>query len=257
MNVDPIWTADLICRGNMDYILGYGNDWSALREWPNVKDEHLPNWMETTRYIPSYLESKERVYFNFEHDEIIGQPNWNLYKGKPMYHIKSYEREYDEGSIGRELEFDEWLTSQAWQALGAYETIKKCRIVDYDGLSWCNLRGGQNTVTYQKSLVDYYGQPKLAYYAHRMAFGNVLACSGNVDMVYGPDDTIPVIVMNIGERKTVTVKISVLSPGNTVAYETEIKDITLAEGRTVTNAGEVKLAELPDGIYSIKYEVYK
>ena len=213
--------------------------------------------METTRYIPSYLESKERAYFNFEHDEIIGQPNWNLYKGKPMYHIKSYEREYDEGSIGRELEFDEWLTSQAWQALGAYETIKKCRIVDYDGLSWCNLRGGQNTVTYQKSLVDYYGQPKLAYYAHRMAFGNVLACSGNVDMVYGPDDTIPIIVMNIGERKTVTVKISVLSPGNTVAYETEIKDVTLAEGRTVTNAGEVKLAELPDGIYSIKYEVYK
>ena len=256
-SVDPIWTEDLICRGNMDYILGYGNEWSALREWPNVKDEHLPNFMETTRYIPSYLESRERAYFNFEHDEIIGQPNWDLYKGKPMYHIKSYERDYDKGSIGRELGLDEWLTSQAWQALGAYETIKKCRLVDYDGLSWCNLRGGQNTVTYQKSLVDYYGQPKLAYYAHRIAFQNVIACSGNVDMVYGPDDTIPVIVMNIGESKTVSVKISVLSPDHKVIYETALKDIMLGEGRTVTNAGEVKLPTLPEGIYSIKYEVYQ
>ena len=174
-----------------------------------------------------------------------------------MYHIKSYERDYDKGSIGRELGLDEWLTSQAWQALGAYETIKKCRLVDYDGLSWCNLRGGQNTVTYQKSLVDYYGQPKLAYYAHRIAFQNVIACSGNVDMVYGPDDTIPVIVMNIGESKTVSVKISVLSPDHKVIYETALKDIMLGEGRTVTNAGEVKLPTLPEGIYSIKYEVYQ
>lgn len=254
---DPVWTAELICRGNMDYILGYGNEWSALREWPNVKEEHLPNWMESTGYIPSYLNSSERAYFNFEHDEIIGQPNWALYRGKPMYHIKSYERDYDEGSIGRELGFDEWLTSQAWQAFGAYETIVKSRWLDYDGLCWCNLRGGQNSVTYQKSLVDYYGQPKLAYYAHRMAFQDVLACSGNVDVVYGPNDTIPVIVMNIGDERTVCVKLELVSEEGAVAFEKIFEDITLPEGRSTAHIDDTELPELPEGIYSVIYTVYR
>lgn len=253
---DPIWTADLFCRGNMDYILGYGNEWSALREWPYVKEEHLPNWAESTGYIPSYLESKERAYFNFEHDEITGQPNWDLYKGKPMYHLKSYEWEYDEGSIGRELGFDEWLTSQAWQAFGAYEVIKKCRMLDYDGLCWCNLRGGQNSVTYQKSLIDYYGAAKLAYYTHRMVFSDVVACSGNVDVVYGPQDTIPVIVFNIGDEKTVNVHIEIENQEGNVVFTKVIQGITLKEGRTVTKADNIALPVLEEGIYSIGYTVY-
>ncbi|MBQ3427467.1 MAG: hypothetical protein IJH37_10055 [Clostridia bacterium] len=250
---DPIWTAPLFCRGNMDYILGYGNTWSALREWPDVKEEHLPNWAESTGYVRSYLDSKERAYFNFEHDEIIGQPNWDLYKGKPMYKIKSYEVDYDEGSIGRELDFGEWLESQAWQALGAYETIKKCRMLDYDGLCWCNLRGGQNTVTYMKNIVDFYGQAKLGYYAHRMAFQDVIACSGNADMVYGPEDTVPVIVMNIGDAKTVNVSVQVISQNNDIVFETVISDVELAEGRTVTKAADIKLPNTADGLYMIRY----
>lgn len=254
---DPIWTADLFCRGNMDYILGYGNEWSALREWPYVKAEHLPNWAESTGYIPSYLESGERAYFNFEHDEIIGQPNWDIYKGKPMYHIKSYERDYDEGSIGRELEFDEWLTSQSWQALGAYETIKKCRMLDYDGLCWCNFRGGQNTVTYMKNIIDYYGQAKLAYYTHRMAFQNVLACSGNVDIVYGPNDKIPVTVMNIGGEKIVNVKVEVVSEDGSVVFESDFENVILKEGRTSVHIDDLKIPELPEGMYSLMYTVYE
>ena len=252
---DPIWTADLICRGNMDYILGYGNEWSALREWPDVKEEHLPNWAESTGYVKGYLNSKERAYFNFEHDEIAGQSNWNLYKGKPMYHIDSYEKDYDEGSIGRRLGFDEWLTSQAWQAFGAYETIVKSRWLDYDGLCWCNLRGGQNTVTYQKSLIDYYGQAKLAYYAHRMAFQNVLACSGNVDIVYGPDDTIPLKVMNIGDEKIVNVKMEIISDDDIVFTE-NFQHIELQEGRNSVNVEDIELPDLEEGIYSIIYTVY-
>ena len=255
-NCDPVWTADRICRGNMDYILGYGNEWSALRQWPCVEEKNLPDYMESTAYIPSYLASKERAYFNFEHDEIIGQPNWDLYKGKPMYHIMSYEDYYDEGSIGRRLSFDEWKTSQAWQALGAYETICKCRWLDYDGLSWCNLRGGQNTATYQKSLVDYYGQAKIAYYAHRMAFQDVLACSGNVDMVYGPDDRIPVILLNIGEEKKVTLKIEIVSMDEQIVYSGEVPDIVVPAGRSRVNVEELELPDITDGIYSIHYQIY-
>ena len=253
---DSIWTAERICRGNMDYILGYGNEWSALRQWPNVEEKNLPAYMESTAYIPSYLESRERAYFNFEHDEIAGQPNWNLYKGKPMYHVMSYEDSYDEGSIGRRLGVDEWLASQAWQAFGAYETICKCRWLDYDGLSWCNLRGGQNTATYQKSIVDYYGQAKLAYYAHRMAFQEVLACSGNVDVVYGPNDSIPVILLNLGEEKKVKLLVEVVSEAGTVVFTKTIEGIVLPEGRSKTEVGAVKLPKLENGIYSINYRVY-
>lgn len=252
---DPIWTADKICRGNMDYMLGYGNEWSALRQWPNVEAQNLPSYMESTGYIPSYLHSKSRAYFNFEHDEIIGQPNWRLHQGKPTYKIKSYEYYYDEGSIGRELSFDEWQTSQAWQALGAYETVAKCRWLDYDGLCWCNLRGGINTGTYQKSLLDYEGQPKLAYYANRMAFQDVLACSQNVDMVIGPEDTIPLIVLNVGNQKTVTVQVEIVSPDKTTVFLQEYTDIVLPEGRTVSPVEHICVPQTVQGLYAIYYTV--
>lgn len=254
---DPIWTADRICRGNMDYILGYGNEWSALRQWPDVEEKYLPDYMESTAYIPSYIESKERAYFNFEHDEIIGQPNWNLYKGKPMYHVMSYEDYYDVGSIGRSLSLDEWMESQAWQAFGAYETICKCRWLDYDGLSWCNLRGGQNTVTYQKCIVDYYGQAKIAYYAHRMAFQEVLGCSENVDVVYGPEDKIPVIILNLGEEKRVTLMVEIVSMEGQVVYSKKISNILLQEGRSKTHVEKLDLSDITEGIYSINYCVYE
>lgn len=252
---DPVWTAKGICRGNMDYILGYGNEWSALRQWPNVEDKNLPLYMESTAYIPSFLHSPDRAYFNFEHDEIIGQPNWNIHKGKPTYHLDSYERHYDEGSIGRVLSHDEWLASQAWQALGAYETICKCRWLDYDGLSWCNLRGGQNTGTYQKALVDYYGQPKLAFYAHQMAFQDVLACSHNVDMVYGPDDSVPVIVMNIGTEQKVTILVDVISESGKLVYQQKFENVDMAAGRSVNAVAEMKLPELENGLYTFRYTV--
>ena len=49
-----------------------------------------------------YLNSKTHAWFDFENEESIGQPNWNLRKGKPMYKMYSYEiDEADEGSIGR------------------------------------------------------------------------------------------------------------------------------------------------------------
>lgn len=253
---DPIWTAKGICRGNMDYILGYGNEWSALRQWPEVEEKNLPDYMETTAYIPSFINSPERAYFNFEHDEITGQPNWDIHKGKPTYHLDSYEKHYEEGSIGRPLSFEEWRTSQAWQALGAYETICKCRWLDYDGLCWCNLRGGQNTGTYQKSLIDYYGQPKLAFYIHQLVFQNVLACSGNVDMVYGPKDTVPVILMNIGEAQRVGVLIEVAADDGTVLHEQRYENIEMPEGRSVTRIDDMKLPDLPEGLYTLRYVVY-
>lgn len=254
-DIDPIWTAPLICRGNMDYILGYGNEWPALRQWPNVDKQNLPIYMDTTDYIQSFIESKERAYFNFEHDETAGQPNWDLHKGKPTYQVKSYEWRYEEGSIGRELDFHEWKTSQAWQAFEAYEVIRKSRWLDYDGFSWCCLKGGPNTATYQKSLVDYYGQPKLVYYAHQMVFQNVLAGSGNVDVVYGPDDEIPVMVLNLGARKKVEICVEIVAPSGEILERKSYPNVELEEGRTVTYLESFKTALYLEGLYSVQYSV--
>ncbi|MBR1707202.1 MAG: hypothetical protein IJ719_00030 [Clostridia bacterium] len=180
-----------------------------------------------------------------ERDEIIGQPNWRIHQGKPSYHVYSYEREHDVGSTWRELSFDEWKTSRAWQALGGYETIVKCHWLEY-GLSWCNLRDGQNTCTYKKSMLDYYGQPKLCYYAHQMAFWNVLGFSGNVDMVYGTKNTVPVILMNLGEEKTVTLTIQVKDANDEIVHMQTFVDIHLAAGRTVTRVSDMALPKLND-----------
>ena len=133
------WTAPQVTRGNQDSITGYGHPWSTLRTWPS-------------EYYQNFLESRERAYFNFEHEESIGQPNWSLAKGKPWYKLQSYEWSYDEGSIGRKLTADEWQESQAWQAFSAYEAMKKQRILDYDGFSWCCLHGGANSGTYKKTV---------------------------------------------------------------------------------------------------------
>ena len=230
-NCDPIWTAPLICRGNMVYILGYGNEWPALHQWPNVENQNLPIYMDTTSYIQSFIDSKYRAYFNFEHDETAGQPNWDLHKGKPTYQVNSYEWRYEEGSIGRTLDFSEWKTSQAWQAFEAYEVIRKSRWLDYDGFCWCCLRGGPNTGTYQKSLIDYYGQPKLVYYAHRMVFQNVLAGSGNVDIVYGAEDEIPIIVLNLGDRKSVEIVVEILSTTDDIIDTKIYKNVILPQGQ--------------------------
>ena len=137
------------------------------------------------------------AWFDYE-SETTGQPNWCIQRGQPYRHLYSYEDYYDKGSIGRVLSFNEWQESQAWQALSAYESYRKKRWLDYDGMTWCPLRGGGNTATYMKPLVDYRNHAKLAYHALGMVFQDVLAGSRNVDLVYGPDDTVPVMVLNLG-----------------------------------------------------------
>lgn len=76
------WTAPMITRGNQDAVTGYGAEWMKLRTWP-------------PSYQKNFLDSKERAYFNFEHEESIGQPNWSLIKGKPWYLLPSYEWTFD------------------------------------------------------------------------------------------------------------------------------------------------------------------
>lgn len=246
---DPVWTAPRIARGSMDYPTGYGQEWDYLRLWP------FPKKWKGGIFMNDFLQSKERAYFNFEHEESAGQPNWELQKGLPSYKIPSYEWEYDEGSIGRKLSFDEWKESQAWQAFSAYESIRKMRWLDYDGLSWCCMWGGPNMGTYQKPLLDLYGHKKLSYYTNRMGFQPVLAGTKNVDMVYGRNDSPELIIMNIGDERLTDLMLEIVNVNGNKVYSKQFRSVKLTSGRSVNYVGNISIPNLPEGFYFFNYTV--
>ena len=88
-------------------------------------------------------------------------------------------------------------------------------MLDYDGFSWCCLHGGANAGTYNKPLIDFMGHAKLAFHIHKTIFQPVLAGSNNVDVVYGPDDTITPMVLNLGIQRIVSLQL--LSEINSMA----------------------------------------
>lgn len=255
-SVDPIpaWTAPQIARGDMDHIMGYGAEWIVARLYPSPPTftSHM-GWRDKG-YKQDFLNSPVRAYFDFESEESAGQPNWNLLKGKPEYLIFSYEHDYDTGSIGQLLDTSQWRASQAWQAMSAYEAYRKKRWLDYDGMTWCTLRGGGNTATYQKPLIDYYNHPKIAFHALKMAFQPILAGSRNVDMVYGPGDRVPIVLMNLGPARTVDLIVTVRDLDGRRLDQKTIPGIRVPAGRSATDVGEFK-PNLPNGIYSIEYEI--
>ncbi len=242
MKPTPSWTAPMVTRGNQDSFMGYGHTWPTIREQP-------------TPYYKSFLDSPHRAYFNFEHEESIGQPNWNLVKGKPWYKLQSYEWKYDDGSIGRYLSDQEWRESQAWQAFSAWESMKKQRMIGYDGFSWCCLHGGPNSVTYKKPIIDYNGRAKLGWHANKMVFQRVAAGSADVDIVYGPGDAIKPMIMNLDGEKNVTVTVTVKTPDGRVVDKKDYNNVVLSGGRSVTNLDEFKPKFGGEGYYFVEYAV--
>jgi len=241
--IDPgwAWTAANVTRGNQDSPTGYGKTWTVLREYPG-------------EYRASFLNSKDRAYFNFEHQESTAQPNWELVKGKPWYRLHSYEWSYDEGCIGRRLSLDEWQESQAWQAFGAWEAMKKMRFLDYDGFSWCCLHGGANSVTYKKPLIDFMGHAKLAWHINKMVFQRTVAGTANVDVVIGPDDQVEPVIINWNDDQTVDLTIKVLGIDQQEVDRKEYKGVRLLGGRTVKNLEGFK-PQVKDGFYYLVYEI--
>ncbi|MEN6625602.1 MAG: hypothetical protein ABFD69_05165 [Candidatus Sumerlaeia bacterium] len=250
----PAWTAPGIARGDMDHATGYGAEWIVPRLYPSPPTftSHM-GWRDKG-YKQDFLNSPVRAYFDFESEESAGQPNWNLVKGKPEYLVFSYEHDYDTGSIGQLLNSSQWRASQAWQAMSAYEAYRKKRWLDYDGLAWCTLRGGGNTATYQKPLTDYYNHTKMAFHAVGMVFQPILAGSRNVDMVYGPGDAVPVVLMNLGEERMVDVIVTVRDLDGRQIEQKIFSGVRMPAGRSATDVGEFKPGS-PKGIYSIEYEV--
>tara|TARA_R110002050_G_scaffold91784_6_gene192541 strand:+ start:31963 stop:34872 length:2910 start_codon:yes stop_codon:yes gene_type:complete len=240
----PEYMNKLVTRGGQDAYSGYGNEWSEIRNAPN-------------EWAASCLTVKDKAYFNFEHEESAGQPNWDLCKGKPWYLLQSYEWDYDEGSIGRKLSTNEWKASQAWQAFSAWESMKKQILLGYDGFSWCCLHGGPNMGTYQKPLIDNLGYPKLAYYVNKMVFQRTWAGSNNVDVVYGSDDMIVPVINHMGSSEKVDLVVKLESMKGEIIEQKRWNQIELNEGHSITELNGFRFKNVHEGTYAIIYEVIR
>jgi len=286
-----------VTKGTYGGIVSRSSGWAAVRQWPEGIERGLTGKPYRKKDL---LDSKDKAFFDFESGGIIGQPNWNLVKGKPWYHIHGYEwqgyetgpdssgwglafdmwredralpaffgydvekkehpiawewKPYEKAYVGRGLAFDEWQISQAWQAFAGYNTKKKERLYDIDGIVWCSLRGGGNSVTYMKPIIDYHGHAKLAFYALRTIFQRVLAGSNNVDVVYGPDDVISPVIINLGDAKTVDLKILVRNTRKEIVDSKMYSNVKLSGGRTTTSLPHFKPIFPSKGYYAIEYYV--
>ena len=162
---------------------------------------------------------------------------------------------YEEGSIGRKLNVEEWRISQAFQAFSAWESMKKQTLLGYDGFSWCSLESGANMFTYQKPLVDAVGVPKLAFYANKQVFNRIWAASDNVDVVYGPADLITPVIFNLGDERIVDLTIELKNDKGKTVERKKIKNIQVDKGRSVTKLDCFQFKPKEDGCYFIVYTI--
>ena len=239
---NPLLMHRKMTRGSQDAYTGYGAKWTKLRNFPSA-------------WAKSCLEAKDLCYFNFEHEESAAQPNWELARKEPWYQVQSYEWDYEKGSIGRNLQCDEWRASQAFQAFSAWESMKVQTLGGVSGFSWCTLESGPNMCTYQKPLVDAFYVPKLAYHANRMAFNRIWAASDNVDVVYDPQDEICPVIFNLGEGCVVNLTVELQNEAGRIVELKLFKDITVAEGRSVTRLKPFQFRTKREGCYFVVYRL--
>lgn len=234
----------MMTRGAQDSYTGYTSDWSGLRNYPRP-------------FAKSCLEAKDLCYFNFEHEESIAQPNWELAGKDPWYKVQSYEKNYDEGNIGRSFRDDEWRAGQGYQAFSAWESMKLQTLSGVCGFSWCSLESGPNMFTYQKPIVDPYRVPKLAFHANKMVFGRLWAASGDVDTVYGPGDSVQPVIFNMDEACSVNLTVELQNEKGRVLERKVFKNIPVAEGRSVTRLEPFRFKSVSEGCRFIVYKLVK
>lgn len=238
----PQFIHPLVTRGSQDAITGYGAEWSVLREWPRG-------------LAADCLGNRTRAWFNFEHEESAAQPNWNLSAGWPWHRLRSYEADYEKGSVGRVLGFDEWRVSQGWQAFSAYESMRKQIFHGVAGFSWCTIEGGANSGTYEKPLLDPFGHAKLAWHIHKPLAQPVFAGSDNADVVYGPADRIAPAIFNFGPARVVDLTAILTKPDGSVVDQKSWPQIRLEGGCAVTRLEPWRPCFPTQGFFAVEYQV--
>jgi len=88
-----------------------------------------------------------------------------------------------------------------------------------------------------------------------MAYQPILAGSKNVDIVYGPDDRVPLTVMNLGKARTVDVVVSVRNTDGEEVMQKTYQGVELPDGRSYTDLASFKPEIEKEGYYAFHYTV--
>jgi len=235
------WKDDKVVRSVHTYSLlcGYGMPWEDMRK---------QNW----KWQKELLESKKHSYLVTEY-AITALANPNTKEAMENPYVESYERPDEERALGRIFEQSEWKESQAYQALCAFNAVKKMRILGVDGMLWCCLSSGANDGSYLKPPIDFYGYKKLGFYALSDAYKKIYACKNDTDVSYGTGDKICPIILNTSQEGKFNLEIKISDEdGNIVALKC-YNDINIDEKDSVLNLEAFKPEWKKAGYYTIKY----
>ncbi|MBO4954214.1 MAG: hypothetical protein J6D04_03595, partial [Clostridia bacterium] len=235
----PAWNDPLVIRSAHTYCMlgGYDALWDEIRKqrWPEQKN---------------LLESQQHSYHVSEF-AITALPNPTTPEAKKTPYPESYERFSEAINIGHTFAPDEWRESQAYQGFTAFNAIKKMRMLDVDGMTWCCLSGGANHGAYMKPPIDFYGYAKLGFYGIREGYQEILPCNGNLDMVFGTDDQFYPMIVNNGKCGTAELKLVITDEdGKTVETRT-YENVVLKEEKPYTALPPFKPSFGGSGYYTV------
>ncbi|MBO7217284.1 MAG: hypothetical protein J6V50_01135, partial [Clostridia bacterium] len=192
----PEWTDPLVVRSAHPYIysMGYGFSWENFHRQP---------WREQRLMA----EDKERAYLATEF-AVIGRQDPRTKEAKELF-FQPYSYEFpNENILGFPITNEDWRISQAYQSLCISYSVRKFRIMDFDGMLWCCLMGGANDAGYLKPPIDNYGYAKYGFYTMKEYYKTVTCFNDTDDTKRGCGFEVkPVLFAFPGDTRTVTASI--------------------------------------------------
>jgi hypothetical protein len=88
-----------------------------------------------------------------------------------------------------------------------------------------------------------------------MIFQRTVAGSEDVDIVYGPGDSLRPAIMNLDDLKEVNLTLTIRNSKGKILEEKIFKNVRLPEGRTVTYLPAYQPGITTEGYYFIEYKV--
>ena len=190
------WTDPLVVRSAHPYVysMGYGFSWENFITQP---------WTEQS----DMAASTDRAYLATEF-AVIGRQDHTTKEARELF-FQPYSYEFpNENILGFKMTQDDWRISQAYQALCISYSVRRFRIMDFDGMLWCCLMGGANDAGYLKPPIDSYGYAKYGFYTMKENFKTVTCFNDTTDTKRGEGFTVkPVLFAFPGDTRTVTVSV--------------------------------------------------
>ncbi|MEL6719455.1 MAG: hypothetical protein AAFP82_12125, partial [Bacteroidota bacterium] len=240
-----VWTSPQVIRNNADQAISSGKDWDDLREFP------IDYAMDTLRL--NYLKSKTHLYLDLNSENLAGQENPLTVRGTPYRYSESYQSPYPNRTVGAEIIFENWKSSQGLQGFSNYESLRKKRWLGYDGILAGTLWNGGDPTT----LLDARGFAKLGYHTSQMAFQPALAGSRTTDLAYQVGEVVPIFLNYIGQAARFQVSLKVKNEDGKILESQVFPAVSFPAGNNTMQIGDWVSSLNSEGWFYVEYEVTK